>query len=91
MKSYILNRNPSLALIEKDESPLGLGGKYFPIPALVNPGGGRSANYGNAGTYASAPQTVEFQVTRVQNYSNFQLTGDFLRASAESIGEAFMR
>lgn len=89
MKSYILNRNPALALIEKDESPMGLGGKYFTIPALVNPGGGRSANYGNAGTYASAPQTVEFQVTRVQNYSNFQLTGDFLRASAESLG-AFM-
>jgi hypothetical protein len=89
MKSYILNRNPALALIEKDESPMGLGGKYFTIPALVNPGGGRSASYGNSGTYSSAPQTIEFQVTRVQNYSNFQLTGDFLRASAESIG-AFM-
>lgn len=89
MKSYILNRNPALALVEKDESPEGLGGKYFPIPALVQGGGGRSANYGNAGTYSSAPVTVEFQVTRVANYSNFQLTGDFLRASAESIG-AFM-
>jgi len=89
MKSYILNRNPALALIDKDESESGMGGKYFPIPALVNPGGGRSAALGAAQTNSTAPQTVEFQVTRVQNYSNFILTGDFLRASAESIG-AFM-
>lgn len=89
MKSYILNRNPALALIDKDESESGMGGKYFPIPALVNPGGGRSAALGAAQTNSTAPQTVEFQVTRVQNYSNFVLTGDFLRASAESIG-AFM-
>jgi hypothetical protein len=89
MKSYILNRNPALALIDKDESESGMGGKYFPIPALVNPGGGRSAALGTAQTNSSAPQTVEFQVTRVQNYSNFVLTGDFLRASAESVG-AFM-
>ena len=89
MKSYILNRNPALALIDKDESESGFGGKYFPIPALVNPGAGRSAALGTAQTNSSAPQTVEFQVTRVANYSNFILTGDFLRASAESIG-AFM-
>lgn len=89
MKSYILNRNPALALIDKDESESGLGGKYFPIPALVNPGGGRSAALGLAQSNSSAPQTVEFQVTRTQNYSNFILTGDFLRASAESVG-AFM-
>jgi len=89
MKSYILNRNPALALIDKDESESGMGGKYFPIPALVNPGGGRSAALGIAQNNSSAPQTVEFQVTRTQNYSNFVLTGDFLRASAESVG-AFM-
>jgi len=89
MKSYILNRNPALALVDKDESESGMGGKYFPIPSLVNPGGGRSAALGVAQTNSTAPQTVEFQVTRVQNYSNFVLTGDFLRASAESIG-AFM-
>lgn len=81
MKSYILNRNPGLALIPKDESMGAMGGKYFPTPALVQSGAGRSAAYGTAQTYATAPVTQEFQVTRVTNYSNFQLTGDFLRAS----------
>lgn len=52
-------------------------------------GAGRSAAFGTAQTYQSAPQTVEFEVTRVSNYSLATLTGDFLRASAENIG-AFM-
>lgn len=89
MKDLILNRNPGLALIDKDETEMGLAGKYFPIPVLTDGGGGRSANFGNAQSYQSAPVTVEFQVTRVQNYSLATLTGDFLRASAQSIG-AFM-
>lgn len=89
MKDLVFNRNPALALIDKDETEMGLGGKYFPIPAMYDTGAGRSANFGNAQTYQTAPQTVEFQVPRVQNYSLATLTGDFLRASAQNIG-AFM-
>jgi hypothetical protein len=89
MKSLILDRNPGLAIFEKDESESGMAGKYFPIPVLTASGGGTSANYGVAQTNQTAPVTQEFQVTRVQQYSLFSLTGDFLRASAQSIG-AFM-
>jgi hypothetical protein len=89
MKSLILDRNTTLAIIEKDESESGMAGKYFTIPVLSAPGAGTSANYGVAQTNQSAPSTQEFQVTRVQQYSLFSLTGDFLRASAQAIG-AFM-
>lgn len=89
MKDLVFNRNPALALMDKDESEMGLGGKYFPIPVLADTGAGRSANFGNAQSYQSAPVTVEFLVPRVQNYSLATLTGDFLRASAQNIG-AFM-
>lgn len=89
MKSLVLNRNPALALIDKDESEDGLGGKYFPIPVLSDTGAGRSANFGNAQQFQTAPVTFEFLVTRVSNYSLATLTGDFLRASAQSIA-AFM-
>jgi len=89
MKDLVFNRNPALALIDKDESEMGLAGKYFPIPVISDTGAGRSANFGNAQSYQSAPVTQEFNVTRVQNYSLATLTGDFLRASAQSIG-AFM-
>ncbi len=89
MRDLVFNRNPALALIDKDESEMGLGGKYFPVPVLADTGAGRSANFGNAQQYQTAPQTYEFNVTRVQNYSLATLTGDFLRASAQNIG-AFM-
>lgn len=89
MKDLVFNRNPALALIDKDETEMGLGGKYFPIPVMSDTGAGRSANFGNAQTYQTAPVTFEFNVTRVSNYSIATLTGDFLRASAQSIG-AFM-
>lgn len=89
MKDLVFNRNPSLALMDKDETEAGLGGKYFTIPVMSDTGAGRSANFGNAQSYQSAPQTQEFEVTRVQNYSLATLTGDFLRASSQSIG-AFM-
>ena len=89
MKDLVFNRNPALALIDKDETEMGLAGKYFPIPVMSDTGAGRSANFGNAQSYQTAPVTVEFNVTRVQNYSLATITGDFLRASAQNIG-AFM-
>lgn len=89
MKNYVYNKNPGFALLPKDESESGLAGKSFPIPAMVMNGAGRSADFGTAQTNQSAPSTVEFQVTRVRNYSLATISGDFLRASAENIG-AFM-
>jgi hypothetical protein len=89
MRDLILNRNPGLAIFDKDETESGMAGKYFPIPTLFAGGAGRSANYGLGQQYQTAPGTIEFQVGRVPNYSFATLTGDFLRASAQSIG-AFM-
>jgi hypothetical protein len=89
MKDLVFDKNPFLAICPKDEVEMGMGGKFFPIPVLYDTGAGRSAALGTAQTYQTAPQTVEFQVTRVSNYSVATLTNDFLRASASNIG-AFM-
>lgn len=89
MKDLVFDKNPHLALVGKDETEMGMGGKSFPVPVLYDTGAGRSANLGNAQTYQTAPQTAEFQCTRVSNYSVATLTNDFLRASAANIG-AFM-
>ncbi len=89
MKDLVFDKNPFLAICPKDETEMGMGGKSFPVPVMYDTGAGRSAALGTAQTYQTAPQTVEFQVTRVSNYSVATLTNDFLRASAASIG-AFM-
>lgn len=89
MKDLVFDKNPLLAILPKDETEMGMGGKSFPVPVMYDTGAGRSAALGTAQTYQTAPQTVEFQCTRVSNYSVATLTNDFLRASASSIG-AFM-
>lgn len=89
MKDLVFDKNPFLAIVPKDETEMGMAGKSFPIPVMFDTGAGRSADLGTAQTYQSAPQTAEFAVTRVSNYSVATLTNDFLRASASSIG-AFM-
>lgn len=89
MKDLVFDKNPFLAICPKDETEMGMGGKSFPVPVMYDTGAGRSAALGTAQTYQTAPQTVEFQVTRVSNYSVATLTNDFLRASAANIG-AFM-
>lgn len=89
MKDLVFDKNPYLALCPKDETEMGMGGKSFPVPVMYDTGAGRSANLGTAQTYQTAPQTVEFQCTRVSNYAVATLTNDFLRASASNIG-AFM-
>lgn len=86
MKDLVFDKNPHLALVGKDETEMGMGGKSFPVPVMYDVGAGRSADLGTAQTYQTAPQTAEFQVTRVSNYSVATLTNDFLRASASSIG-----
>lgn len=89
MKDLVFDKNPFLAICPKDEMEMGMGGKSFPIPVMYDTGAGRSAALGTAQTYQTAPQTVEFQCTRVSNYSVATLTNDFLRASASNIA-AFM-
>lgn len=86
MKDLVFDKNPHLAIVPKDESEMGMGGKSFPVPVMYDTGAGRSAALGTAQTYQTAPQTVEFQCTRVSNYSVATLTNDFLRASAGNIG-----
>lgn len=89
MKDLVFDKNPFLAICPKDETEMGMGGKSFPVPVMYDTGAGRSAALGTAQTYQTAPQTVEFQCTRVSNYSVATLTNDFLRASSSNIG-AFM-
>jgi len=89
MKDLVFDKNPFLAICPKDETEMGMGGKSFPVPVMYDTGAGRSAALGTAQTYQTAPQTVEFQCTRVSNYSVATLTNDFLRASSANIG-AFM-
>lgn len=81
MKELVFAGNPALALVPKDESPDGMGGKSFPVPVIYGAGQGRSANFANAQNNQTAPSLGEFFVTIVKNYQIVTIENQFLEAT----------
>lgn len=89
MKDLVFAGNPALALIPKDESAMGMGGKSFPVPVIYGAGQGRSATFATAQSNQTAPSLGEFFVTRVSNYAIATIDNAFMEATKTDLG-AFM-
>ncbi len=81
LKDLVYAKNPLLALIPKDESPQGMGGKYLPVPIIFGTPQGRSADFANAQTNQTAPQVSSFFVYRVSNYAISTISNELLEAT----------
>lgn len=81
LKDLVYAKNPMLALIPKDESPQGMGGKYLPVPIIFGTPQGRSASFANAQTNQTAPQLSSFFVYRVRNYAVSTIDNELLEAT----------
>lgn len=89
MKDLVYAGNPALALIPKDESADGMGGKSFPVPVIYGAGQGRSATFATAQSNQTAPSLGEFFVTTISNYQLVTIDGRFMEATRTNTG-AFM-
>lgn len=89
MKDLVFAGNPALALLPKDESADGMGGKSFPVPLIYGNGQGRSATFATAQTNQTAPSLGEFFVTTVSNYQIVTIDNRFMEATRSNTG-AFM-
>lgn len=89
MKDLVFVGNPALALLPKDESADGMGGKSFPVPLLYAPPAGRSATFATAQTNQTAPSLGEFFVTTISNYQIITIQNQFMEATRTNTG-AFM-
>lgn len=89
MKDLVYAGNPALALIPKDESADGMGGKSFPVPVLYGAGQGRSATFATAQSNQTAPSLGEFFVTTISNYQLVTIDNRFMEATKNNTG-AFM-
>lgn len=89
MKDLVFAGNPALALIPKDESAMGMGGKSFPVPVIYGAGQGRSSTFATAQSNQTAPSLGEFFVTRVSNYAIATIDNAFMEATKTDLG-AFM-
>lgn len=81
MKDLVYAKNPMLALIPKDESPEGMGGKYLPVPIIFGTPQGRSASFANAQSNQTAAQVASFFVQRVKNYAISTIENELLEAT----------
>jgi hypothetical protein len=89
MKDLVYAGNPALALIPKDESADGMGGKSFPVPLIYGNGQGRSATFATAQSNQTAPSLGEFFVTTISNYQIVTIDNRFMEATRSNLG-AFM-
>lgn len=89
MKDLVYAGNPALALLPKDESADGMGGKSFPVPVIYGAGQGRSATFATAQGNQTAPSLGEFFVTTISNYQIVTIDNRFMEATRNNTG-AFM-
>jgi hypothetical protein len=89
MKDLVYAGNPALALLPKDESADGMGGKSFPVPLIYGAGQGRSATFSLAQSNQTAPSLGEFFVTTISNYQLVTIDNRFMEATRTNTS-AFM-
>lgn len=76
--NLVYKNNPFLAMVPKMEE---FGGKYMPIPLIINNSQGRSATFSNAQTNQTAAVVESFALTRASNYSIAQIDNQTMLAS----------
>lgn len=76
--NLVYKNNPFLAMVPKMEE---FGGKYMPIPLIINTSQGRSATFANAQAQQTAATIESFALTRTQNYSIAQIDNQTMLAS----------
>ena len=86
MKDLVYAGNPALALIPKDESAEGMGGKSFPVPLIYGNPMGRSATFATAQSNQTAPSLGEFFVTTISNYQLVTIDNRFMEATKGNVG-----
>lgn len=74
MKDLVYAKNPTFALIPKDESVDGLAGKYIPCPIQFGDPQGRSHTFGNAQGNQTPNQYSSFFVYIIQDYQLVTIT-----------------
>jgi hypothetical protein len=76
--NLVYKNNPFLAMVPKMEE---FGGKYMPIPLIVNTSQGRSATFSTAQANQTAATIESFALTRKSNYSIAQIDNQTMLAS----------
>lgn len=86
MKDLVYAKNPSMALIPKDESVDGLAGKYIPCPIQFGDPQGRSHTFLNAQGNQTPNQYDSFFVYIIQDYQLVTITNLLIEQTRSNAG-----
>lgn len=86
MKDLVYAKNPSFALIPKDESSDGLAGKYIPCPIQFADPQGRSHTFTNAQGNQTPNQYSSFFVYIIQDYQLVTITNLLIEQTRSNAG-----
>lgn len=81
LKDLVYKTQPFFALVPKDESVDGMGGKYMPVPVIYGTPQGRSATFSNALNNQTAVQDSSFFVYRTKNYQLVSIENELMEAT----------
>lgn len=81
LKDLVYKTQPFFALVPKDETPDGMGGKYMPVPVVYGSPQGRSATFATAQTNQTAVQDASFFVYRTKNYALVTIENELMEAT----------
>jgi len=86
MKDLVYAKNPSFALIPKNESSEGLAGKYIPVPIQFADPMGRSHTFANAQGNQTPNQYDSFFVYIIQDYQLVTITNLLIEQTKSNAG-----
>lgn len=86
MKDLVYAKNPSMALVPKDESVDGLAGKYIPCPIQFGEPQGRSHTFLNAQGNQTPNQYDSFFVYIIQDYQLVTITNLLIEQTRSNAG-----
>jgi len=86
LRDLVYAKNPTMALMPKNESSDGLAGKYIPVPIQYGNGQGRSHTFLNAQGNQSPNQYSSFFVYVVQDYQLVTITNLLIEQTLSNAG-----
>lgn len=86
LKDLVYAKNPTFALVPKNESTDGLAGKYIPVPIQFGDPMGRSHTFTNAQTNQTPNQYSSFFVYVIQDYQLVTITNLLIEQTRSNAG-----
>lgn len=86
LKDLVYKKNPTLALLPKNESIDGFSGKYLPVPLEYGTPQGRSTDFATAQSNQTAVSMISYFVETIEDYQIVTITNKLMKQTSTNAG-----